>query len=162
MAFLDSFRYTIPLFRGDYPTTVVEGLRIQDLREDRHTDHDQVEAVFREAIAHLQQYGGDFHTLVTSNIEQVVVLDSPEERVSWIGRTYATTLPIRVRRSTFYLACRLVWAAGYMKALRSIPWYRRLPARRSARAAGRNAWVAFVRQFPDSEEWEQYLKEHQD
>lgn len=154
------YSFTGPLFRGDYPTLLVEGLTIWDLRADRHSDSDQVEAVFREAAGHLQEFGGEFHRLVTSFIETIVVLDEPGERVSWLGRTYSTTLPVRVRRNTFYLACRLVWVAGYIRALAAIPWYRRLPYRRSARQAGRNSWIAFVRQFPDAEEWVRYLDGH--
>jgi hypothetical protein len=154
------YRFTVPLFRGDYPTLLVEGLTIWDLRDDRHSDNDQVEAVFREAAGYLQESGGEFHNLVVSYIKTIVVLDEPGERVSWVGRTYSTTLPVRVRRNTFYLASRLVWAAGYIRALAAIPWYRRLPYRRSAQQAGRNSWIAFVRQFPDAEEWVRYLDGH--
>jgi hypothetical protein len=41
----------------------------------------QVEAVFREAVAHLQESGGGFHQLVVSHIETVVVLDGSNESV---------------------------------------------------------------------------------
>jgi hypothetical protein len=157
LGLLDPYRFTIPLFRGDYTTIVVEGLTIWDLREDRRSDSDQVEAVFREAISYLQEFGGAFHKLVISHIEQVVVLDGRGEGVSWLGRMYSTPLPTMYRRHTFYLACRLVWAAGYFRALGPVHWYRRLSHRSSARQAGRNAWLGFVRQFPDAEEWERYL-----
>jgi hypothetical protein len=156
----ESWSFLGPLVRGDHPTIVVEGITIVDLREDRHSDHDQVEAVFREAVGHLLDFGGTFHQLVVSHIDRVVVQDGRGEGVSWLGRTYSTTLPVRQRRNTFYLACRLVWAAGYFRALAPIPWYRRLRRRPSARQAGHNAWLAFVRQYPDAEEWERYLEAH--
>jgi hypothetical protein len=111
-------------------------------------------------MGHLREFGGAFHELVISNVERVVVLDGRGEGVSWLGRIYSTPLPVRYRRNTFYLACRLVWAAGYFRALRPAPWYRRLHRRASARQAGRNAWLAFVRQFPDADEWERYLEAH--
>ena len=160
MGFLDSFGFTVPLFRSDYPKIVVEGLLVWDLREDRHSDNDQVEAVFRKALGYLQEFGGTFHELVVSSTEKVVVFDGPGERVSWFGQTYFTTLPVAHRQNTFYLACRLVWAAGLFRALAAVPWYRRLGRLRSARQAGRNAWLGFVRQFPDSEEWQDYLDAH--
>lgn len=160
MSLLATIRLAVPLLRGDFPTSVVDGLTIIDVREDRHRDHDQVEAVFQEAMAHLSQYGARFHELVTVNIEEVLVLDALGEHVGWLGRTYSTMLPIRHRRNTLYLACRLVWAAEYFRVLRTLPWYRRRAARQPARVAARQAWLTFARSLPDSEDWEHYLHQH--
>ena len=148
------------LVGDDHPTIVVEGLTILDLREDRHTDSDQVAAVFGEALSYLREYDKSFHELVITNIDRVAVIDGPGEGVSWLNRTYTTALPVLHRRHTLYLAGLLVWAAGYFRALAPIPWYRRLRSRRGARASGRNSWRAFVRQFPNAEEWEKYLDAH--
>ena len=139
------------LISEDHPKTIIDGLTIDDTRADRRLDHDQVVAVFTEVMEYLGAFDGRFKTLVVTNIDHVHVYDGLRESVTYWGFGYGTPLPAKLRRNTFYLACRLVWTAGFYQALRPIAWYRRPAYRDTARAAGRNAWVAFVRQFPEIE-----------
>jgi len=116
--------------------------------------------VFREAASYLSDFGGTFHELVAQNVAEIQVIDGLNETCDWLNFQYATPLPVVLRRNTFYLACRLVWCAAYFKALRPVPWWRRLVLLRSARVAGRNAWLSFVKLFPDADPWLEYLRGH--
>jgi hypothetical protein len=149
------------LWREDHPPRSIAGLSVMDLRPDRHLDHDQVKATFEEAVDHIA--GGDpaFLALAHDNIAQITVYDLPHYSVVWWSRHLNTPLRVRVRRNTFYLACRLVWAGAYFAALRSVPFVFRPLAKNAARKGANQAWLAFVRQFPDAEEWEAYLKAHE-
>ena len=144
----------------DYPPVTLAGLTVYDLRPDRHLDHDQVKATFEEAIAYIADGGPAFLDLVQANIAQINVYDVPGETLAWWSRHLNTPLPVRVRRNTCYLACRLVWAGAYFSAFRAVPLFARFFAKPAARKAADQAWLAFVRQFPDSDLWEEYLRSH--
>jgi hypothetical protein len=149
------------VIRGDYPISTVEGLQIHDYRADAQFDHDQVIAVFTEATGFLGQRDPSYLALVRSNIRLVEVWDFPGDRISLWGRVFSTSLPVVLRRSTFYLACRLVWTAANFAALASVPRFVRPFAKRAARRAARHTWIAFVEQFPEhADEWRRYLELH--
>lgn len=158
------FRYLASVvhlvWHEDHPPTAIAGLNVLDIRPDRHLDHDQVRATFEEAVAHLATAGPDFLDMVRTNITQVTVYDLPDESVVWWSRDLNTPLPARLRRSTFYLACRLVWTGAYFQALSTVPFAFRFWAQRAARKVADESWLDFVRRFPDTEEWEAYLKAH--
>jgi hypothetical protein len=150
------------MLSGRHPQVSVNGLSFLDLRTDRFLDHDQPAEVLKEALGHVTAAKGGFGELVTSHLRQVVAVDLPAENVSAFARSYYTTFPARDRRSTFWLACKLVWAATFIRIMRNQPWWRRAAARKGARASAREAQLRFVRQFPDSQRWEDYISRHPD
>lgn len=149
------------LSREDHPPLEVAGLTVLDLRSDRNVDHDQVVATFEETVEYLREPDPRYFDLVRDIIEQINIHEGPNERVSWLVRQLTTALPAVLRRNPFYLACRLVWAAAYLRALSAVPFVFRPFAVASARKAAMATWVEFAREFPNSEEWEAYLRHHQ-
>jgi hypothetical protein len=139
----------------------VAGLPVLDLRPDRNVDHDQVEAAFEEAVEYLHEPDPRYFRLVVTAIAQINVYDVPHESLVWWSRHLNTPLPASVRRNTFYLACRLVWAASYFDALSQVPFLLRPFTRKAARKVAEDTWIQFVRQFPDSDEWVSYLQAHE-
>jgi len=153
-------KLTVRLLSGRYPERSINGITLLDLRADRFMDNDQLETVLSEALEHITAARAGFGELVSSHLRQVVAVDAPYESVSPLARSYYTTFPARDRRSTFYLACKLVWAATFIRLLRNHAWWRRSARTKQARAAAREAQFRFVRQFPDAEVWEDYLSRH--
>ncbi len=145
------------IWREDHPPVLIAGLRVLDVRADRHLDHDQIEAAITEAVAYLKDPGPEYFRLVQSNVCQITVCDSCDESVAWWPRILNTALPAVVRRSTFYLACRLVWTASYLETLYKWPFIVRPFYKVVAREVASDTWLRFVEQFPDSEEWRSYL-----
>jgi hypothetical protein len=148
------------IWHEDHPPVMLAGLCVLDLREDRNIDHDQVEAVFAEAVSYLQQPAGEYFHLVQSNIRQITICDVTRESVVWWSRTLNTALPGSHRRSTFYLACRLVWNASYLDTLSKWPFMLRPFYKKVAYDVAGDEWLRFVEQFPGSEEWQNYLRSH--
>jgi len=149
------------LFSGRYQATEIDGLLLEDFREDWRLDNDQIAATLAEAVQWVRKADPKFYQLITRELRAVVAVDSPSPWVSALFRCYYTNFPVAERRSTFYLACRLVWAAAFVQMRRSRPWYRRT-APASARSAGKRAQLSFVGCFPDCIEWVDYIERHED
>ena len=143
-----------------HPESDVEGVDLVDLRADRNFDHDQVRQVLNEALDHIRAAQAGFPELVNDHLHCVVAVDGPIESASPLAQAFYTDFRAADRRNTFYLACRLVWAATVIRLMRNHPWWRRARHRRQIRAAAKKAQVRFVRQFPDAERWEDYLERH--
>jgi hypothetical protein len=158
----ESWKIAARMLSGHYPKASIDGLSFLDLRTDRFLDHDQLVEVLTEAMSHIRASAGGFGELVGSHLGQVVAVDAPVEIVSPSARSYYTAFPARDRSNTFYLACKLVWAATFIRLMRNQPWWRRAAGRERARASAREAQIRFVRQFPDPERWEEYLNQHAD
>jgi hypothetical protein len=131
-----------------------------DLRADRNFDHDQIRQVLKEALGHVRAAQAGFPELVNDHLRRVVAVDSPVESASPLAQALYTDFRAVYRRNTFYLACRLVWAATFIRLMRNHPWWRRGRHRRHARVAAKEAQLRFVRQFPDAERWESYIERH--
>ena len=143
-----------------HPESDVQGVSLVDLRDDREFDHEQVRLVLDEALAHVRRAQGGFPELVNDHLRQVIAIESGLENASPLAQAFYTAFSAADRRNTFYLACRLVWAATYIRLLRNHPWWRRRKYVSAARAAATEAQVRFAEQSPDSEFWVRFLREH--
>ena len=145
------------LLTGRYQQTEVAGITIADVRDDWRLDHDQVTAAVAHALQYVAQARGGFPELVTDHLRQVVVLDTRKQWASIAARGYYTGLPLSERQSAFFLACRLVWAATFIRLARNVPLWRRRRRIGAIRRQAHEAQLRFVDQFPNGHEWREYL-----
>jgi hypothetical protein len=150
---------TVGLFTR-HPESDVGGVELVDLRADRNFDHDQVRQVLDQALGHIRSAQAGFPELVNDHLRRVVAVDNPLESASPMAQAFYTSFRAADRRNTFYLACRLVWAATFIRLMRNHPWWNRGMHRRKARAAAKEAQLRFVRRFPDAERWEGFIERH--
>ena len=143
---------------GGHRTSEVAGLELIDLRADREFDHDQVRQVLDEAQAHIQRAQGGFVELVTDHLHHVVATDSPLETASPMARALYTRFRASERRESFVFACRLVWAAAYIRAMRTRSWWRRSRYAQTALAEAQEEQLRFVHQFPDGAFWARIIR----
>ena len=143
---------------GQHPTSDVAGVELVDLRADREFDHDQVRQVLDEAQAHIQHAQGGFAELVTDHLHKVVATDSPLETASPMARAFYTRFRATERRESFVFACQLVWAAAYIRAMRTRPWWRRSRYNQAALAEAQEEQLRFVHQFPDGAFWARIIR----
>jgi hypothetical protein len=153
-------RLTATALFSRHPESNIDGVDLVDLRADRNFDHDQIKRVLNEALGHIRAAQGGFPELVNDHLRRVVAVDSSLESASPLAQAFYTDFRAADRRNTFYLACRLVWAATFIRLMRNHRWWRRGRYRHRARAAAQETQLRFVRQFPDAERWENYLGLH--
>ena len=136
-----------------HPESSVQGVNLVDLRADRLFDHDQIRQVLVEALEQVKIARGGFPELVNDHLRHVVAIDTEPDSASSFAEAFYTTFSARERRQPFALACRLVWAATFIRLQRNQRFWKRSQNRRAARIAAKDAQITFARQFPDREDW---------
>jgi hypothetical protein len=140
-----------------YQVQSIKGIEFMDMRPDRRADGHEVLELIGQAIDWISTAKAGFGELVTSHLRLVVAMPSDSERALPTVRIYVSPFEGHERRNSQYLACRLIWAATYIRLARDAD------ARRSPRdevaiqRACYDAQVRFAKQFEGWEEWVEYL-----
>jgi len=88
-------------------------------------------------------------------------LNAPNSMALIHARGYVSPFPRLEATNSHYLACRLIWAATYVRLFRDS----KAPlaeTRRQIIGAGHRAQIRFTEQFADAGEWLVFLSEHPD
>jgi hypothetical protein len=128
-----------------------------DLRPDRGRDTKQLQSVLRDALDRIVAAKGGYGELVTSHLRFVAAMDISDDRVMPAVRGYVYPFKGEDRNNAHGLACRLIWVATGIRLARDAAAQDRELNEAAVRRACHEAQVRFVKQFPDSEEWEAYL-----
>jgi hypothetical protein len=129
-----------------------------DLRADREKDTAQLQAVLRDALDRIAAAKGGYGELVTGHLRFVAAMDISDDRVMPAVRGYVYAFKGEDRSNGHALACRLIWVATGIRLARDAAGQGRELNEAAVRRACYEAQVRFVKQFPDSEEWEAYLE----
>jgi hypothetical protein len=113
---------------------------------------------FGEALEMISSARAGFGELVTGHLRLVVVSGTAWDIAAPTARAYITPLGRHSRSNSQYLACRLIWAATWIRLVRDMDAQGRRRDYELVRRAALESQVRFVHQFPDPTEWEQYLR----
>jgi hypothetical protein len=140
------------------PTVQVGGLKLLDLRGvDANKEFELIDMLAR-AMTMIAEAKGGFGELVTGHLRLVVASSLSWDLASPMARAYITPFGRYSRQNAQYLACRLIWAATYIRLARDVDAASRVRNDLAIMDAALEAQVRFVNQFPDPEEWESYLR----
>ena len=127
--------------------------------EDDRPAH-EIQAALTDALHRISSAKGGFGELVTSHLRFVAALDAPQSVVVVHARGYVSPFPSVELRNPHFLACRLIWAATYVRLSRDALTHGRPRDLEGIRRASYEAQVRFTKQFPDAQEWVEYLERH--
>lgn len=133
----------------------IDGMKFVDIRGSMDDGHEICERL-KEGLAYVQDAGADFSELVAHEIAAVAATARKEEKVSPAIRAYSSPFTGPERTNSFFLACRLVWSAAYLRALRESREAGIAAGEEALLAASSGAEQAFIRRFPEAYEWLEY------
>jgi hypothetical protein len=141
-----------------YPASKIGSLEFVDARANREPGTAELEEVLRDALARVASAGDRYIWLVEQNLRLVGALGRGRVGV-WVGvRGYVSDFS-ETERNPHYLASRLIWAAGYLRAVAPTDSLGVLPPP-AARDVARTIQLEFVKSFPEAEEWADYIRRH--
>ena len=114
-------------------------------------------AALEQALVHIGWGKGGFGELVTSHLRFVASLDSGRSVALKYARGYASSFKRQELESPHLLACNLVWAATITRLTWDALHHRRTPDTARIIEFAQQERLRFIRQWPDSEQWERYL-----
>ena len=137
-------------------------LPFMDLRRPPQRDPAGLERVLTEALERLSRAGQGFGELVTSHVRLVVAVDHVVQAYVLSSRAWGSTFQDPSRTNGHILACKLVWAAAAIRLARDAKAFGRAMDRDAIRDACWQAQQRYLRQFPDAEEWIDYMNPNRD
>ena len=133
-----------------------------DIRRPPRRDPDGLGTILTEALDLLSQAGQGFGELVTSHLRMVVATDHVARHYILPSSAWGSTFEDQSRINARVLACKLVWAAAAIRLARDAK-ATGLPVNRAGiSAACWDAQQRFLRQFPDADEWIEYMEPDQE
>jgi hypothetical protein len=123
------------------------------------TSSQSVRAALASALKAVTSAKGDFRQLIDSELRFVAAVNSGRSWVLPHARGYVSNFPSIEVANPHLLACRLVWAATFIALHRKRS--DGAPKRQSLDELAHEAQLRFVRQFPGSKDWEEYLSRHE-
>lgn len=135
----------------------VDGVDLVYISDSAGVGASTVRAALEAALTHIRWAKGGFGEIVTSHLRFVAALNSGRSMVVNYARGYVSSFGRHELESPHLLACNLVWAATNVRLTWDALAHRRVPERERIREAASVARLRLVRQWPDSEQWEQYL-----
>jgi hypothetical protein len=141
---------------------VIAGLRFLYISAENDRPAAEIRAALADALEQISVARGGFGELVGSHLKFVVALNTQDARVLRYARGYVTSFPTLEIINPHYLACRLIWAATYVRLVHDMIVHRLTIDLRQVREASRTAQLRFIGQFPDAAEWRAYLERHVD
>lgn len=136
------------------------GLRFIWISSAGGRDQAEVQNALVAALGRIARARGGFGELVNSHLGFVAALAAPKPAVLPNVRGYVTPFTDLEASSEHYLACRLIWAATYVRLSRDAFGRGAVRDIEAIRSAAYEAQLRFTRQFEDAEEWVQYLEQH--
>lgn len=137
------------------PSKMVDGVKFMDLRRKPRSADDDITRLLGDAIHDIDWAG--FGDWCKQHLALVVATDR-EERVIPAAHGYFCHFDA-MHGDRIALACRLIWVAKYLELTEPGPSYAgELGAERVAGKC-REAQLAFLRRFPDTERWQRFLLE---
>ena len=120
----------------------------------------EIQRALADALDRISKAKGGFGELVTSHLRFVAALDAPQSAVVYYARGYVSPFPSIECRNPHFLACRLIWAATYVRLSQDALGHERPRDLEAIRQASYEAQVRFTKQFADAQEWIEYLEKH--
>lgn len=146
------------LARRIYRVETVGPFEFIDMRAARSGDHDELVRTLGEADAIIRLANAGFPELVADHLKLVAAMDIPRGHIQANVRGYVHPFTGPTRNNPYVLACRLVWVATCLRLERDAAAYgRRFNEARIVEAC-EEAQRRFVRQFPNADEWIEYLE----
>jgi hypothetical protein len=136
----------------------VGGLQLLDVRGASEEDEAYLLRCFGEALEMISSVRAGFGELVTGHLRLVVVSGTAWDIAAPTARAYITPFGQHSRSNSQYLACRLIWAATWIRLVRDMDAQGRRRDYDFVQRAAVEAQLRFVQQFPDPAEWEEYLR----
>lgn len=141
-------------------TTTLSGLRFVYISAEGNRPRDEIQKTLEDAIERIGRARGGFGELVTSHLRFVAALDVPSSSVAVHARGYISPFPTMEATNAHFLACRVIWAATFVRLTRDA-MHAALPRdSESIRRAAYEAQLRFTKQFSDAQEWVEYLERH--
>lgn len=142
--------------RRMWPVQEIDGIAFVDMRQEGG-DTARLGAILKEAMSRISAAKAGFGELVVSNLQLVVAIDSGGN-VSPAAKVYVSKFDGVEGRNSHYAACRLIWAATYIRLHRNLTYRGSQADETVIRAKALDEQLRFVRQFPDSDEWVAFLE----
>ena len=120
----------------------------------------ELQVVLVGALSRISQAKGGFGELVNSHLRFVAALDAPKPMVVVNARGYVTPFTDLEVSNEHYLACRLIWAATYVRLSRDAIVHKVTRDLDAIRRVSYEAQMRFTKQFADAKEWVEYLEQH--
>jgi hypothetical protein len=136
----------------------VGGLQLLDVRGASDEDEEYLRRSLAEALEMISSARAGFGELVTGHLRLVVVSGTSWDVAASRARAYITPFGPHSRANSQYLACRLIWAATWIRLARDMNAQGRRRDYELIENAAMKAQVRFVQQFPEPAQWEQYLR----
>ena len=138
----------------------VGGLRFIFISAADDRSDGEIRAVLADAMNRIASARGGFGELVKDHVRFVAALDAPAPVALLYARGYVSPFSGQEARNPHFLACRIIWAATYVRLSQNALVHEVDRDIRAIRAASYDAQLRFTRQFPDAEEWIVYLENH--
>jgi hypothetical protein len=116
-----------------------------------------IHAALDDALARIGTAGAGFGELVTSHLRFMAALDAPKAVALVHARGYSSPCPRVEVDNPQFLACRLIRAATHIRLSRDALAHGGLADPERIRKAAYEAQLRFVQQFPDPQEWIDYI-----
>lgn len=145
------------LYQWMFRVHSVDGLRFLDVRSSEDGSRHLLD-LLADAMSYVQ---GDHKDLVTSELAFVAATRHPRESISVRLRAYLSPFVGHEGANGFYLACRLVWIASYLRQHRQAREAGQTADEAAIRVRAAEAQMAFIETSPAGGEWKEYLeREH--
>lgn len=136
------------------------GLRFIHISTRGNRPASDVRAVLDSAMDRISRAKGGFGELVTSHLRFVTALDAPAPVVVVYARGYVSPFQPPEMTNAHFLACRIIWAATYVRLSREALARGAERDLNAIRNAAYEAQLRFTKQFSDAAEWIEYLERH--
>jgi hypothetical protein len=135
----------------------VRGIRFIYISAAEDRPSADIRASLDDALARIARASAGFGELVTSHLRFMAALDAPKAAVLVHARGYASPCLRLEVDNPHFLACRLIHAATHIRLSRDALAQGTAPDYDRIRNAAHDAQVRFIRQFPDSDAWMDYI-----
>ena len=141
----------------------IGGMRFLHMSALNNRPAAEIDQSLRLAFARISAARDGFPELVGSHLRFVVAIDSNKDSVVLkYARGYASRFPDLELNDPHYLACRLIWAATYVRLFRNADGNHPPPDMAAICAAAQHAQRRFTSKFDDAGRWAKYLDTHPD
>lgn len=144
------------VYRHIFPVSSIGDLKFIDIRTTR-ADSAEIRRILADALEYVDQ-AHVYRQLVSSELTLIAANMASRESVSPQLGIYASPFVGHERTNSFFLACRLVWAAAYIRSHRSCRMKGLAVDDSTLRSASDAEEIGFIKQFPEAQEWLNYVR----
>jgi hypothetical protein len=146
------------LARRIYKVERIGPLEFIDMRAHRDRDHGQMVATIEDALNSIKAAKGGFSEIVTDHLRFVAAMDVKRGEIQATVQGYVHPFAGPGRTNGQVLACRLVWVATCIRLERNAAAHEKPFNKEAIVRACNEAQRRFVEQFPNANEWIEYLE----